>query len=155
MQTRILKDEQATEGVGAQLAAAVAGQGAMVVTLSGDLGAGKTTLVRGLLRALGHSGSVKSPTYTLIEPYEMATGTVLHLDLYRLAGASDLEGLGLREQLDDTTLVLIEWPERAAGGLPAPDLHLELTRHPDGRALQAMAFTAKGRVGMEQIFPTD
>ncbi len=155
MQTRILNNEQATEEVGAELAAVMAAQGAMVITLSGDLGAGKTTLVRGLLRALGHVGAVKSPTYTLIEPYDLSAGTVLHLDLYRLAGATDIEGLGLREQLDESTAVLIEWPERAAGGLPEADLHLELTRHPEGRALRASARSPKGHAALARIFPSN
>ena len=107
-----LVDEQATEAAGAALARAVRGQ-AGVLTLSGALGAGKTTLVRGLLHALGHPGTVRSPTYTLVEPYAFDDWRVLHLDLYRLAGGRDLETLGLRDELDADTLLIVEWPERA------------------------------------------
>ena len=132
--TRTLADEAATIAAGAALASAVKGR-AGVIALSGELGAGKTTFVRGLLRALGHEGAVRSPTYTLVEPYEVAGQRVLHLDLYRLAGAADLTALGLRDELDGATLVLVEWPERAAGALPAPDLTLRFEHVPDGRLL--------------------
>lgn len=146
----LLRNERETEVIGAALAGVLAGQGA-VVTLAGELGAGKTTLARGLLRALGHTGAVKSPTYTLIEPYELTAGTVLHLDLYRLASATDLDALGLREALDGTALILIEWPERAAGALPAADLALRLATHPDGRELHAEAGSALGRRCLQVI----
>jgi len=112
---RLLADAAATEAAGAALADAVRGT-AGVITLSGELGAGKTTLVRGLLHALGHAGAVRSPTYTLVEPYAFGDWRLLHLDLYRVAGATDLEALGLREELDGATLLVVEWPERASGG---------------------------------------
>ena len=93
-----------------------------IVYLQGDLGAGKTTLVRGLLRGLGYQGAVRSPTYTLIEPYDDVEPPVVHLDLYRLADPEELDYLGLRDLLERPRLILIEWPERGAGALPPADL---------------------------------
>ncbi len=132
--TLTLIDENATAAAGAALAHAAKGR-AGVIALSGELGAGKTTFVRGLLRALGHGGAVRSPTYTLVEPYEVAGQRVLHLDLYRLAGAADLTALGLRDELDGSTLLLVEWPERAEGALPEPALALTFEHVPVGRLL--------------------
>ena len=91
----------------------------LIVYLKGDLGAGKTTLVRGFLRGLGYKGTVKSPTYTLIEPYRIAGKSICHLDLYRLADAEELEYLGVRDLLQEETVLLIEWPERGEGVLPS------------------------------------
>ncbi len=145
--TLTLKDENATAAAGAALASAVKGR-AGIITLSGELGAGKTTFVRGLLRALGHTGAVRSPTYTLVEPYEVGGQRVLHLDLYRLAGAADLTTLGLRDELDDATLLLVEWPERADGALPAPALALIFEHAPAGRVLQWVTQDA----GYSQVF---
>lgn len=112
------------EALGARLAAALAAGGG-VVYLRGPLGAGKTTLVRGLLRALGYQGSVKSPTYTLVESYALAGEQVHHLDLYRLNDPEELEFIGLRELLDPRAICLIEWPERGGERLPEPDLTLD------------------------------
>ena len=102
----------------------------IVIFLSGELGAGKTTLVAGLLRAVGVLGPIRSPTYTLIEPYELATLDVYHLDLYRLGDARELEMLALRDLLQPGAVLLVEWAERAEGALPAPDLVLSLC-YPD------------------------
>ena len=111
---------------------------AAVVYLQGSLGAGKTTLARGLLRALGVTGSVRSPTYTLLEPYRTAAGAaVFHLDLYRLGDPEELEMLGFRELLEPGTLLLIEWPQRGAGWLPRPDLVLSLWLDGSGRSIGA------------------
>lgn len=96
------------------------------VYLEGDLGAGKTTLVRGALRALGHRGPVKSPTYTLIEPYEAGGQRLYHLDLYRLSDPGELEYLGLRELLAEPAWVFIEWPERGRPWLPPADLTVRI-----------------------------
>lgn len=128
-----LADEQATLAFGQQLARLLDGRG--LVTLQGNLGGGKTTLCRGLIQALGHNGKVKSPTYTLVEPYELPGGKVLHYDLYRLADPEELEFLGMRDHLDAGTLTLIEWPERAGSLLPPADLALHLSVQDGGRLL--------------------
>ena len=99
----------------------------MLVTLQGELGAGKTTLVSGLLRGLGHVGRVPSPTYTLIESYDLADRRVAHLDLYRLTDSQQLEDLGWRDLLQPSAIVLIEWPERAGRLLSAPDVSIRLS----------------------------
>lgn len=121
-------DETATEAVGASLARRLpTGIGrALSVHLQGDLGAGKTTLVRGFLRALGVTGSVRSPTYGLLEPYVVAGRTVLHLDLYRLAEPSEAGSLGLRDHDEPGAVWLIEWAERGAAVLGPPDLRVTL-----------------------------
>lgn len=112
--------------------------------LQGDLGAGKTTLVRGFLRARGHEGPVRSPTYTLIEPYELSSGAVYHLDLYRLGDPEELEYLGLRDLLGEDLILLIEWPEQGAGWLPSPDLLLQIKHSEAGRDIRLGALTAAG-----------
>lgn len=121
--------------LGACLANFFAGK-PLLVFLQGDLGAGKTTLVRGFLRGMGYQGSVRSPTYTLVEPYTLADLTVYHLDLYRLADAEELEFLGGREIFAGNHQVLVEWPERGSGWLPEPDLHLILQHQVDGRHVE-------------------
>lgn len=130
-----LPDAEATERAGALLARCPGLDRLRQIHLVGDLGAGKTTLVRGFLRALGHAGAVRSPTYTLIEPYAFEHLTVLHFDLYRVADPDELEYLGVREQSDAGTLWLVEWPERGAGWLPDPELVLLLGHEADGRRL--------------------
>ena len=125
-----LPDPGATEALGERLARYL--PDAAVIYLRGDLGAGKTTLVRGLLRALGHAGGVKSPTYTLIEPYQLGDRRVLHCDLYRVADPEELDYLGLRETLGEA-LLLIEWPERGVGWLPPADLDVRLGYRSPGR----------------------
>jgi tRNA threonylcarbamoyladenosine biosynthesis protein TsaE len=116
--------------LGARLAAAIVSAGAgepLLITLSGDLGAGKTTLVGGLLTALGHTGPVRSPTYTLIEPYRLAGRDLHHCDLYRLRHPAELEDLGLRDLRSPASVLLVEWPERAAGRLGQADISIELS----------------------------
>jgi tRNA threonylcarbamoyladenosine biosynthesis protein TsaE len=123
---------------------------AVVIALNGELGAGKTTLVSGFLRALGISGPIKSPTYTLIEPYEFKTGTVYHLDLYRLAEARDLEMLAPRDLLNTGAVLLVEWANRGGLALPSPDLSLDLgyaesTAAPSRRTIGVAASSTAGK----------
>lgn len=134
------------------LAASAGGTGALVF-LHGQLGAGKTTLVRGLLRAWGVTGAVRSPTYTLVEPYALDLGgrlrRVFHLDLYRLSAAEELDYLGWQEAFGEGGLLLIEWPERGAGVLPAADLRIELAMQSPGRGLRLSGRGAWERVVAE------
>jgi tRNA threonylcarbamoyladenosine biosynthesis protein TsaE len=143
MLKRYLDSAAATEALGARLATALAP--GCIVYLSGDLGAGKTTLVRGLVHALGHHGAVKSPTFTLVEPYKMGDWRLFHWDLYRLADPEELEFLGLRDQLDGQAVLLIEWPERGCGELPAADLEITLSYAGEGRICQAVALSTAGQ----------
>jgi len=115
-----------------------------VVYLEGDLGTGKTTLARGVLRGLGHAGPVRSPTYTLLEPYELESMRLYHLDLYRLGDPEELEYLGLRDLLDEESLLLVEWPERGAGALPPPDLRIRLAHAGEARTLELVATGPQG-----------
>ncbi|GFE90894.1 tRNA (N6-adenosine(37)-N6)-threonylcarbamoyltransferase complex ATPase TsaE [Steroidobacter agaridevorans] len=113
--------------LGRAIAAAVdATDGTFIVALEGELGAGKTTLVGGILRSYGVTGPVRSPTYTLIEPYETAGRSIYHLDLYRLNDPDEVEPLGVRDLLTGSALLLIEWPSRAAGSIPAADLWIDI-----------------------------
>lgn len=128
-----LEGEAAQEELGRRMAPLLVG--GWVVYLFGDLGAGKTTLARGILRGLGHIGAVKSPTYTLIEPYEPGGRRVYHLDLYRLGDPEELEYLGLRDILGDDALILVEWPERAGTALPPADLELRIDHAGEARDL--------------------
>lgn len=144
--TLALADEAETRAAGAALAAALAAAdpAAIFVTVAGELGAGKTTLVRGLLAALGVAGPVRSPTYTLIESYPAGPRKLHHLDWYRLTGADDLEGVGFRELLAPGHWVLVEWPERAAAVAAQADLAVRLGYEGAGRRLEARARTARG-----------
>ncbi len=135
-------DATAMESLGAQLAQSWA---AGIIYLKGDLGAGKTTLARGFLHALGHAGRVKSPTYTMIEPYPFDFGAVYHLDLYRLSDARELEDLGLRDLLEERALLLVEWPERGSGFLPAADLLVSIEHRDESRRVTLEPATATGR----------
>lgn len=114
-----LPDVTAMEQVGADLAAHCV-VGGKIIFLQGNLGAGKTTLVRGFLRALGYEGKVKSPTYTLVESYELDNITIHHFDLYRIHEPEELEAMGLRDYLQPHTICLIEWPEKNRSYLPSP-----------------------------------
>ena len=142
-------DEAAMLATGAALAQRFPSGG--LITLHGDLGAGKTTLVRGLLRALGHTGNVKSPTYTLVEPYHLEGRDVFHFDLYRLADAEELEYMGIRDYFPADTLCLVEWPEKGEGWLPAPDLEITLSYANEQREVQIDARTAIGEAILERL----
>ncbi|MEM0955823.1 MAG: tRNA (adenosine(37)-N6)-threonylcarbamoyltransferase complex ATPase subunit type 1 TsaE [Pseudomonadota bacterium] len=123
----------------------------MLVALHGDLGAGKTTFSRGVLRAFGHSGAVKSPTYTLVEPYSFGDTTVYHFDLYRLGEAEELEYLGIRDYFDGHSIALVEWPERGAGSLPAADLRVAIVSAGEGRELRFEAGSQRGIECLRQL----
>jgi tRNA threonylcarbamoyladenosine biosynthesis protein TsaE len=140
-----------TEALGAKLAQTLTP--GCVIYLRGDLGAGKTTLVRGLLHGLGHSGTVKSPTYTLVEPYQIGEWRLFHWDLYRLADPEELEYLGLRDQLDAEAVLLIEWPERGSGALPAADLEVTLDYAGEGRSCRLEASSEVGARILAGVLP--
>lgn len=145
-----LKDEAATVKAGTQLAVAL-NTGA-VIYLEGDLGAGKTTFTRGVLRACGYQGSVKSPTYTLCEPYELSDDRQLcHFDLYRLSNPEELEFLGIRDYIASNAILFIEWPNRGEGWLPPADLSVSLSESGEGRELTMVALTARGGVMAAQF----
>lgn len=140
-----LANEAATESLGQRLASEVsqAAQG-VTIFLEGNLGMGKTTLSRGVMRGLGHVGAVKSPTYTLVEPYEHLCPAAYHFDLYRLGDPEELEYMGIRDYFESGAMCLIEWPERGQGVLPAPDLTITLVREGEGRSAHLVAGTATG-----------
>lgn len=145
-----LHGEAETEALGQALARCL--PSGSVVFLKGDLGAGKTTLVRGFLHALGHRGAVKSPTYTLVEPYAVAGKHVFHFDLYRLGGGEELEFMGIRDYFTPHSICLIEWPERGAGYLPHADLQVQLIYDGIGaRRAHVAAFSDVGRRCLNQL----
>lgn len=137
-----LADEASTETFAARVAGLI--EQAMVIYLEGDLGAGKTTFSRGFIQSLGHVGKVKSPTYTLVEPYEIAPWRVFHFDLYRLSDPEELEFMGIRDYFDDDCLCLIEWPDKGAGLLASADLHISMEFSQTGRALKIAALSDCG-----------
>jgi len=134
--------EQAQEALGAALAAASPVN--CVIYLIGDLGAGKTTLVRGFIRSLGHKGAIKSPTYALLEPYELPDRRCYHFDLYRLADPGELEYLGLRDLLQSEAVLLVEWPEKGEGELPPADLAIKISHNVESRQLQIKSHSKIG-----------
>jgi tRNA threonylcarbamoyladenosine biosynthesis protein TsaE len=144
---RALADAAATEQLGAALARTVPWSALqpLAVHLRGELGAGKTTLVRGLLRGLGVTSTVRSPSFTLLETYESGAHTVLHVDLYRLAGSGDVASLGLRDEMQPGVLLLVEWPERATDSLPPADVHVSLSMQGEGRRANLEGASAIGR----------
>lgn len=148
-----LADEAATLELATAMAKAVPRTGfPFVLFLQGDLGTGKTTLTRGVLRAFGERGPVRSPTYGLIAEYETNAGRVLHLDLYRLRSADELAALGLGDYLPDSRLWLIEWPEKAEGGrLPQPDARIQIAVESEGRRLEIQSLSPAGLSWIERL----
>lgn len=149
MKTFLPENETEQVALGVRLSAACGDKA--LIFLQGDLGAGKTTLVRGLVQSRGHQGNVKSPTYTLIEPYETDEGAIYHLDLYRLSDGEELEYLGLREMLAESAIILIEWPQRAEGYLPTSDLLIQLSYLDSGRQVEITANTPLGNEILTKI----
>lgn len=129
-----LNDTAATEQLGATLWAELPEK--CLIFLQGDLGAGKTTLVRGFLRAAGYTGAVKSPTYTLVEEYTLGTRKIFHFDLYRVADPEELEWIGIRDYFDQDCVCFIEWPDRGKGFLPEPDRVISLVTEGEGRSVE-------------------
>jgi tRNA threonylcarbamoyladenosine biosynthesis protein TsaE len=140
---------EAMEALGAQLAPVIGNL--RLVFLRGALGAGKTTLVRGLVRALGHVGVVKSPTFTLVEPYPFDRCTLNHFDFYRLKEAEELEFLGWRDYLREGSVCVVEWPERAEGVLPAPDLEVKIEISNGERRVQLLAHSRAGEAALDSL----
>jgi len=138
-----LNNEDETIAVGQKLARHI--QAPLTLYLTGDLGAGKTTLSRGLIQGLGHKGAVKSPTYTLVEPYELDGVEVYHFDLYRLNDPEELEFMGIRDYFTDRSLCIVEWPDKGHGLLPDADIHLHLNYVNQGREIQIRALTESGK----------
>jgi tRNA threonylcarbamoyladenosine biosynthesis protein TsaE len=148
---RLLQSEADTQTLAAELAV-VCRQGA-VIYLQGELGAGKTSFSRCLLQALGHQGNVKSPTYTLVEPYQLADLTVFHFDLYRVRDPEELEFMGIRDYFSPTNLCLVEWPQRGEPLLPPPDLWLELQiLTENSRQFTLTAQSARGSQMLQHCF---
>lgn len=145
-----LPDESATRVLGEQLAAVI--QPGMSIDLCGDLGSGKTTLARGIARGLGFTGPIKSPSYALVEPYESSRLSFYHFDFFRFQSATEWEESGFRECFNERSVCVIEWPERAAGLLPAPDIRVRLSTPPrGGRDAAIDAETESGRWCLSEL----
>ena len=144
-----LPDEAATHALGARLALVI--RPGMSLYLHGDLGSGKTTLARGLLRGLGYQGRVKSPTYSLVELYTVSRLNLYHFDFYRFKDPKEWRDAGFNEYFNDASVCLVEWPEKAAGLLPAADLDIALEFAGDGRDLSIRAGTESGKVCLHRL----
>lgn len=148
-----LYDEEATAALGMQLAHAL--EPGMAIHLLGDLGAGKTALTRAMLHALGHQGHVKSPTYALAEPYRVRIGErevgVIHFDLYRMASPEEFLDAGFREDFNGDNICVVEWPQKAEGVLPPPDLAISLRVNGDGRDVELQAFSDLGQLCLDRL----
>ena len=137
-------DEQSMESLGAALAPRL--RPGQAIFLHGELGAGKTTMVRGVVRALGYAGSVKSPTYTLVEPYDFGRLRMYHFDLYRMEDPGELELLGIRDYFQGEGVCIVEWPERGAGILPRPDVDVFIDRVDHARSVRLVSNSDDGAV---------
>ncbi len=144
-----LDDEAATLACGARFSSILVS--GLIVYLHGDLGAGKTTFVRGVLRALGHDGKVKSPTYTLVEPYIFSSYNVYHFDLYRFMDEEEWDAAGFRDYFNAQSICMIEWPEKAAHVLPEPDIHVHLIHYQQARKIKLSAGSALGTQCLKKL----
>ena len=141
----LLEDEQKMQVFGKKIAQVIGQINApLLILLNGDLGAGKTTLSRGILNGLGHRGSVKSPTYTLVEPYDLEIGKVFHFDLYRLVDPEELYDIGFNDYLTESQLCMIEWPDKGGSLLPNADISLQINSNGTGRQVILTAQTTLG-----------
>lgn len=147
--TEKLSDAEQTVAFGARLSNACTT--ATCIYLHGNLGAGKTTLTRGFIQGLGHQGNVKSPTYTLVEPYELADWNIYHFDLYRLGDPEELEFMGIRDYFSDNSHCLVEWPERGEGVLPLADIDLTLCYEGEQRIITLQANTETGKQVLQKL----
>lgn len=147
--TRYLDAEADTLALGAEFASAI--RPGTVIYLSGDLGAGKTTLARGLLRGLGYHGKVKSPTFTLLEVYKFSRLYLYHFDFYRFSDPRELGDAGFREYFNPDSVCLVEWPEKAAAGLPAADVKILMQVDGSGRRVGIFAETEAGRLCIQHL----
>lgn len=147
--TKYIPDESAMLALGAQLAAACGDTA--VIFLSGQLGAGKTTLSRGFLQGLGHPGKVKSPTYTLVEPYEIAGKKIFHFDFYRVRDPRELDFIGIEDYFVPQAICLVEWPEQGQGFIPLADLFCYLEQYESGRKITMTANTERGKMILQRM----
>jgi len=147
-----LDSEQQMVDFGGRLATAIGQLNApLLILLNGHLGAGKTTLSRGILQGLGHLGAVKSPTYTLVEPYDLGIGKVFHFDLYRLMDAQELEHIGFTDYLSEAKLCMIEWPENGDSYIPQPDIEISISLFKSGRRVVLNAQSERGEQCLIQL----
>lgn len=144
-----LSDDIATVTMGNRIAAIIE-QGA-VIYLHGDLGAGKTTFTRGIVQGFGHTGKVKSPTYTLVEPYELERANVYHFDLYRLGDPEELEYMGIRDYFSAQAICVVEWPEKGGEFIPVPDINITLSYVGDERNIVINSASERGSVIIEKL----
>lgn len=144
-----LQDEQASVALGQAIAQWLSPP--LTLYLTGELGAGKTTLSRGIIQSLGHQGAVKSPTYTLVEPYEFDEVDVFHFDLYRVCDPEELEYMGIRDYFTERSLCIIEWPDNGCGMLPEADLHINLRYKESQRQATIQAKSAAGQIILNKL----